>query len=567
MKNTLRTLVLSIAALPSMGNAESASRAEVETAWLAFSNTRGEASLIRGDVQHASANGTFRTIPDVDADSVDAAKVQLGFELFNERRLSRDGSVACSSCHIGMMGGADRRPVPFGIGGAEGTLNTPTVFNAALNFRQFWDGRALTLEEQVLGPIENPDEFGHDIDGVVAAVRDIPDYVSAFDALYPDGVSVANLSDAIAYYETMNFTGLSSPFLRQFEEEQSPLSEAAHRGQQRFVEVGCASCHNGVNLGGNSYQRLGVAEPWYAGERVAGENDNGLFGRTGRVQDRQVFKVPTLHNVAYTGPWLHDGSMTSLEQTVDRMARHQLGRYLENQDIDDIVAFLRSLGDSLAMVGDCSVSGSYSVTMDCSINQIGPGSAQAGQTSKATLPEPAILAQRHRDEYADAVKHAAEAPARIAAEMERIRSGEVFHYDFLQYEHIEMLRHARALSFPPAGITAQQRKEMLSQARQWQQSAQQYELSIADFLRDHAVVSAARTNYLDLLRVLSDRADEKTLSLLARAEGSLLDYYAAPAEDARFELQTATAALAGLDLNSQRLLELDRQLLLLLERE
>ena len=203
----------------------------------------------------------------------------------------------------------------------------------------------------------------------------------------------------------------------------------------------------------------------------------------------------------------------------------------------------------------------------CSINQIGTSNAQAGETSKATLPEPASLARRHRDDYADAVQRTAQAPARIAAEMQRIRSGEVLHYDFLQYEHIEMLRHARALSFPPAGISAQQREEMLSQARLWQESAQHYELTIADFLRDHAVASAARSNYLDLLIVLSKQADEKTRSLLARAEGSLLDYNAAPAEDTRLELQAATAALTGRGLNAQRLAELDRQLLLLLGRD
>ena len=164
--------------------------------------------------------------------------------------------------------------------------------------------------------------------------------------------------------------------------------------------MGCASCHNGVNLGGNSYQQLGVAEPWYDIDRPASEADDGLFGRTKREQDRHVFKVPTLHNVAITGPWLHDGSITSLQQTVDRMARHQSGRYLENQDIDDIVAFLRALGDSLGMVGDCSVSGNYSVTMDCSMNQTASGSQPAGDsTALAPLPDSVELARRHQEHY------------------------------------------------------------------------------------------------------------------------------------------------------------------------
>lgn len=566
MIKTLRSLVMCIAALPTLGSADEVSPQEIEQAWLAFSNARGEPSLIRGDAQHSSANEIFRIIPDVTAENLNGKKLQLGLELFNERRLSKDGSVACSSCHVGIMAGADRRPVPFGIGGAAGTLNTPTIFNAALNFRQFWDGRALTLQEQVLGPIENAAEFGHDIDGVVAVVKDIPAYVSAFDVLYPDGVSADNLTDAIAYYEAMNFTGLSSPFLRQFEEAESPLSQAAQRGQQRFVEVGCASCHNGVNLGGNSYQRLGVAQPWFDNDRTADEADSGLFARTGREQDQHVFKVPTLHNVAFTGPWLHDGSITSLHQSVDRMARHQAGRYLENNDIDDIVAFLRSLGDSLGMVGDCSVGGNYSVTMDCGMNQLDIDSNDSDDADSITLPDSAQLAQIHLEDYQTAVDRVAEASTRIAAEMQRIRSGEVAHYDFLQYEHIEMLRHARALSFPPADLDAAQHAAMLAEATHWQQSAEDYELVIADFLRSHATASGAKSNYQDLLRILSERADEKIMSLLARAEQSALMFYDEPSVNTQIELEKATRALHGIGLDAQRLKELELQVLMLQER-
>lgn len=564
MKKIFLVVFLSGAIQPALGDSNSASQVELESAWLAFANAKGEASLILGDVEHPSANDVFRIIPDVSADSLDEEKLQLGSALFRERRLSRDGSVACTSCHIDMMGGVDRRPVSFGIDGAQGTLNAPTVFNAALNFRQFWDGRALTLQEQALGPIENPAEFGHDLDSVVAVLKSIPDYVSAFDRLYPDGATTANLSDAIAYYETMTFTGLESAFLRQFQQQQEPLSRQALRGQQRFVEVGCASCHNGVNLGGNSYQQLGAAEPWYGIDRPASEADDGLFGRTGRAQDQHMFKVPTLHNVALTGPWLHDGSITSLAQAVDQMARHQLGRYLENNDIDDIVAFLRALGDSLGMLGDCSASGSYTIAMDCSVNPRAKGAKQDA-AARVALPDPAVLARRHQEEYSAALNRAAEAPTRIAEEMQRIRSGAVAHYDFLQYEHIEMLRHARALSFPPANIEPEQREAMLSQAAQWQQTAEQYELIIADFLRSQALASSAKANYQDLLRILSAAADEKTLSLLAQAEQSALAFYAQPRTDTQLEFESSTLALLGINLNPQRLEELQLQVRLLLE--
>ena len=542
---------------------DSASTAEIRAAWLAFSHARGEASLIKGDVDHASANEVFRVIPDVGAETLEEARLQLGFDLFNERLLSRDGSVACSTCHVGLLGGADRQPVSFGVNRARGTLNAPTIFNTALNFRQFWDGRSLTLQDQALEPIQNPAEFDHDLPSAVAVLREIPEYVTSFAELYPDGITAANLADAIAYYETMNFTGVSTPFLRQFNEQTSSLSRRAQRGQKRFVEVGCASCHNGVNLGGNSYQKLGTAMTWFSVERPASEADQGLYGRTGRVQDKHVFKVPTLHSVANTGPWYHDGSVTSLQQAVDQMARHQSGRYLDNHDVDDIVSFLRALGDNQGMIGDCAVGGRYGVTLDCSVKQRTASNAQTAQTVATSLPNADVLADMHSSGYSLALEITASAPARIAAEMRRIRSGEVAHYDFLQYEHIEMLRHARALSFPPADTDPDTRASMLMQAAQWQETAAQYELTIADFLRRYAVSLNAKLNYQDLLRALSLGADEKTQAMLARAEDSVIAYFDQPGHATRTRLDDTTHALDTLGLNSERLAELQHQVQML----
>ncbi|MCP5345308.1 MAG: cytochrome c peroxidase [Gammaproteobacteria bacterium] len=574
MKKLVLAVLLAGTGPVALGDTGPASQQEIEKAWLEFSNAKGQPSLILGDVNHPSANEVFRVIPEVGADSLDDEKLQLGLDLFRDPRLSRDGSIACVSCHVDLMGGVDHRPVSFGVGGAQGKLNAPTIFNAALNFRQFWDGRAFNLEEQVLGPIENPLEFDQDLDNVVAILKSLPEYSSVFDHLYPDGVTAANLGDAIAYYELINFTGVSSPFLRQFEDPPEPLNRQAQRGMQRFVEVGCASCHNGINLGGNSYQQLGIAEPWFGPLRVADEDDDGLFGRSGRDQDRHVFKVPTLHNVAATGPWLHDGSVASLAQAVDLMARYQSGRYLDDNDIDDIVAFLNALGDRLGLIGDCSVSGNYGVNMDCSMSKKGTGAEAAGLASgmaaagarRSDIPaDPAALARRHQQEYAAAQQRVSEAPARIDQEMQRIRSGQVAHFDFLQYEHIEMLRQARALSFPPTTVETAQRKTLLSEATQWQQSAQQYEFIIADFLRNQAIVSNARTNFQDLLHSFSLNADEKAQSLLARAERSALAFYARPAADTRLALESATLALNDLNLNPQRLEELQLQVRMLLE--
>jgi len=560
-------LILLVGALqPVSSSAGPESEVAIESAWLAFSSARGEPSLIRGDIDHPSANDVFRAIPDVRSGSLDEGKLQLGFDLFREARLSRDGSVACVSCHIDMMGGVDHRPVSTGVGGAQGILNAPTIFNAALNFRQFWDGRALTLQDQVVGPIENPLEFDHDLEGVLAVLKGIPDYVNAFNRVYSDGITAANLGDAIAYYETMNFTGLASPFLSQFQpQDQQPLNPRARRGQQRFIEVGCAACHNGVNLGGNSYQQLGLAEPWYGSDLLADDADLGLYGRTGRAQDLHVFKVPTLHNVAVTGPWLHDGSVTSLQQAVDRMARFQSGRLLDNGDIDDIVAFLRALGDRQSLLGDCSASGTYSITMDCSLGPKLSGTTGDGELARISVPDPEAISVQHQQEYSAALTMVAAGPEHIAAEMQRIRSGEVAHYDFLQYEHIEMLRHARALSHPPANLEPKQREELLAKAQEWQHSAEEYELAIADFLRSQAALRSARANLQDLLRLMSVNADEKTLSLLARAEQQALAYYAQPDLTNRQEFEGVMDTLQKVKLNPQWLSELQLQVQLLLE--
>lgn len=562
-RNYIPSLILVAALQPALAETDSASSEDIRNAWLAFSHARGEAALIRGDVDHPTANDTFRVIPDPGADALEEKRLQLGFELFNEKRLSRDGSVACNSCHIGLLGGVDRQPVSFGVDNARGTLNAPTIFNAALNFRQFWDGRSLSLQEQALQPIENPAEFDHDLDSALTVLRSIPDYVQSFNTLYPDGITANNLANAIAYYETMNFTGISSPFLRMIEGEQNELSRRARRGQRRFVQLGCASCHNGINLGGNSYQQLGVAVDWYIGDRVASEADQGLYGRTGRERDRHVFKVPTLHSVANTGPWFHDGSVTSLQQAVDQMARHQSGRYLENNDIDDIVAFLRSMGDSVGMIGDCAVGGNYGVSLDCDVKRRTSEPNQETELSSLELPAPEVLDSQHSAAYAAALQRTAEAPQRILAEIQRIRTGEVAHYDFLQYEHIEMLRHARALSFPPATISKERQEILMNQAMQWQQTAAQYELKIADFLRSHAVSLNAKLNYLDLLRTFSLGADEDMRGLLAHAETSVRKYYAQPDEVNRSQLESATLALDGLDLNHDRLGELQQQLQML----
>ena len=311
-----------------------------DEAYRAFQVARGEDAWIATGANHELGTEVTRPIPPADSFPSDAGKRQLGFDLFHDARLSANNSVACMSCHMGMTGGTDRRPVSIGINGQTGTMNAPTVFNAAFNFRQFWDGRAFDLGEQALSPLSNPVEMGHDLQAVVDFVASEPSYARQFAAIYPDGVTAANIGNAIAQ-QTRNMIRSDSRFNEFLNGDAAALTEQEQRGWERFQAVGCASCHNGINLGGNSYQQLGNTADYFI-DRAATQSDDGLYARSNREADRHVFKVPTLHNVALTAPYFHDGSVATLDEAVQRMAQLQLGRTLDGSDVEDISAFLQS---------------------------------------------------------------------------------------------------------------------------------------------------------------------------------------------------------------------------------
>lgn len=317
-----------------------ASEREVE-AFTAFKQARGEASWIASTADHARADTAFRPIPPLAELPVDSAKRQLGFALYHDARLSANNTVACSSCHNGMHGGTDNLPLSIGIQGRIGKVNAPTIFNSAFNFRQFWDGRAFDLGEQALGPLSNPLEMGHDLRSVVSFVASDAGYSEQFNAIYPDGVTAANIGNAIAEH-SRSMVRADSRFNAYLQGEHSALSAQEIRGWERFQAVGCASCHNGINLGGNSYQRATNIVDFYS-DRLLRPADDGLFSRTGREQDRHVFKVPSLNNVALTAPYYHDGSVETLQEAVTLMAKTQAGRNLDGEEVEDIVAFLQSL--------------------------------------------------------------------------------------------------------------------------------------------------------------------------------------------------------------------------------
>jgi cytochrome c peroxidase len=274
--------------------------------------------------------------------SLDARKVALGRMLFHEPMLSHDNTLSCASCHDLRKGGADRRIHSIGIHQAEGSINTPTVFNIGGNFKQFWDGRAATLEEQLDGPIQSPSEMGSTWDEVVGKLRAAPAYAGPFNEIYPDGIQAKNIKDALAQFERSLITP-NSRFDKFLRGDDAALSADEKEGYRKFKSYGCTSCHQGVNVGGNMFETMGAMADYFANRSGATKADNGRFNVTGREEDRHVFKVPALRNVALTGPYLHDGSASTLEMAVSAMGRYQLGQRLPEKDVEQIVQFLKTL--------------------------------------------------------------------------------------------------------------------------------------------------------------------------------------------------------------------------------
>jgi cytochrome c peroxidase len=273
---------------------------------------------------------------------LDSRKVALGRALFHERKLSHDNTISCASCHDLSKGGTDRRARSLGINGAEGTINSPTVFNSGFNSKQFWDGRAGTLEEQVDGPIHAAAEMGSSWNEVLAKLRAEARYATGFKEIYPDGVQARNIKDAISVFERSLITP-NSPFDRFLRGDEAALSAAAKLGYEKFKSYGCATCHQGVNVGGNMFETLGAMADYFAERGQVTKIDYGRFNVTGREEDRYVFKVPSLRNVALTAPYFHDGSAGTLESAVTVMGKYQLGRPLSREDVTELVKFLESL--------------------------------------------------------------------------------------------------------------------------------------------------------------------------------------------------------------------------------
>lgn len=288
------------------------------------------------------ANEPIRPI--ADSISVDVRKVILGDLLYHDTRLSADNTVSCATCHGLDTGGVDNKQYSEGVGGQLGGVNAPTVYNAAYNFVQFWDGRAGTLAEQAAGPPLNPVEMAcESFDQIISKLAEDKNFVAAFTEVYPDGLSEKNITEAIQEFEKTLLTP-NSRFDRYLKGQKDAISADELSGYELFKKYDCATCHVGEILGGQSYELIGVQHDYFADRQAEmTEEDNGRFKQTQAERDRHRFKVPGLRNIELTAPYFHDGSMATMDDAIRAMAKYQLGIELPQDEVDKIVAFFRTL--------------------------------------------------------------------------------------------------------------------------------------------------------------------------------------------------------------------------------
>lgn len=297
--------------------------------------------------------GQLGEVPIPEDNPMTPEKIELGKMLYFDKRLSGDDTISCASCHEPAKGWSDNRRTFLGFQGHQGRRNSPTIINSGYLSTQFWDGRAKTLEEQALGPIQSPEEMNSTLEGLVAELSAIPGYVQKFEQVFgPDSITPENIAKAIAAFErtiVMN----DSPFDKYLAGDASALSEEAKRGLDLFMgKAGCVNCHNGPSLTDNNFHNVGIVNDPAV--------DRGRAEFTGNPEDTDKFKTPGLRGVSYTAPYMHDGSLKTLEEVVD-FFNNGGGEHpkkspllkplnLTEQEKADLVAFLEALSGTLPMV-------------------------------------------------------------------------------------------------------------------------------------------------------------------------------------------------------------------------
>jgi cytochrome c peroxidase len=274
--------------------------------------------------------------------AVDRNRVELGRTLWFEPRMSHDGRVVCNDCHDLERAGTDGRVHSALEGRPEGGINVPSVYNLAYLFRFSWSGRFERFDEILTLAITSSAAMATTWPEIETRLRSSARLRADFARVYADGITQENVRDALTHF-LLSLRTPDAPFDRWLRGDDTAISGDAVEGYALFRDYGCSSCHQGVAVGGNLFQRFGVMRDYFADRGHPSPADDGLFQGTHRESDRHVFRVPSLRNVAITAPYFHDGSAATLDAAVETMARYQLGRPMPREALTKIVAFLRTL--------------------------------------------------------------------------------------------------------------------------------------------------------------------------------------------------------------------------------
>ena len=296
-------------------------------------------------VSAASAEDKLRDEPIIPiplTSNLNQDKVALGELLFNDTRLSLNNKIACSTCHQLDAGGDDNQKIGIAHDSGMHIVNTPTIFNSRYNFRQNWDGSVRTLAGQIDKVVHNHLEANTNWTELISELRQDFKISKHFSSVYSEGLSRDTYVDALTEYEKSLVTP-NSRFDQYLRGDNDAITKNEKRGYQRFKELGCVSCHQGINVGGNLFQKLGIFYNYFASRGDIQHADYGRMNITDKQSDMHVFKVPSLRNIELTAPYLHDGNAATLEDVVVIMGRTQLGREIKSTDVDLIVKFLKTL--------------------------------------------------------------------------------------------------------------------------------------------------------------------------------------------------------------------------------
>ncbi len=283
---------------------------------------------------------SIQPIPQQQASS--STIMSLGKKLFNEARLSKEHSHTCASCHQLPLFGTDQEETYIGFHNVAGAINTPTILNVHYNFKQFWDGRAESINEVIDDHIFDKTIFNNDWDTIIQRLNDNPDYKTLFGEAFQDGITENNIEFSIKTYLT-TLTTPNAPFDLFISGDAAAISNDAKKGFELFKQFGCISCHQGKNIGGNLFQKMGVYKNYFEEKQFISQSDLGRYNVTGKEKDKFVFKVPSLRNVTRTAPYLHDGTAKNLKDVIRIMAEYQVGQPIVEQEITYIVEFLKTL--------------------------------------------------------------------------------------------------------------------------------------------------------------------------------------------------------------------------------